>query len=160
MPALIDMHLCENNGNSQPERFTNIEMAILDSVCNILLQLIDIDLDDDSDGDDDSSDNNNVDENANNDFYLSINLQFKTPPLRQTMRQRLAHLASYKRVTRNDPLLQDCCPICQDQYKPMEYKRELSKCKHTFHKRCVDNYFCKYNSNMECPMCRVSYAQN
>lgn len=56
----------------------------------------------------------------------------------------------YKRIKKNDPLLNEQCCICLSSY---EYKQGVRKtqCNHIFHKKCVDKWY-KYNKT--CPICR------
>ena len=69
----------------------------------------------------------------------------------------LSHLDSYRKVKNDDPLLDEECIICGENYKSGEYKRVLPKCKHTFHKRCVDKWL-KVADRMDCPVCREDYS--
>jgi hypothetical protein len=61
------------------------------------------------------------------------------------------HLPKYQRV--NETMADRSCTICQENLKCGEYYRELGKCKHIFHKRCVDEWFFKSKS-YSCPLCR------
>ena len=57
----------------------------------------------------------------------------------------------------DDPLIMDketCC-ICLSNYKVREHKRELPKCHHIFHKRCIDRWLRK-DDDRRCPICRIS----
>jgi hypothetical protein len=56
----------------------------------------------------------------------------------------------YKQIKNGDKLLGQTCCICQNDYKPKEYKREL-ECKHSFHKKCIDKWL---KNNLSCPYCR------
>jgi hypothetical protein len=78
-------------------------------------------------------------------------------------RQLLKNLGSYNKINTNDPLItnKDKCPICCEQYCVGEFKRQLSDCKHFFHKKCVDKWFCKEHAEsgkMSCPVCRLDYS--
>jgi hypothetical protein len=64
---------------------------------------------------------------------------------------KIKKLGSYKKIKDHDSLLNENCSICLDTFKKGEYQRTL-RCNHTFHKKCVDKWFCKDKSN--CPMCR------
>lgn len=90
-----------------------------------------------------------VDENTE----FSIILKTKNPRLTEI----LGHLGRYKKIKENDPILDDKCSICIDNYKINEYKRILGKCNHSFHKKCVDKWFKKNKDNMNCPICRTNY---
>lgn len=57
-------------------------------------------------------------------------------------------------IKNDDPILQTDCSICMDNYKYKQYKRVLPECKHTFHKKCIDNWFKK---NSSCPVCRKDF---
>ena len=43
------------------------------------------------------------------------------------------------------------CLICMESYNIGEFKRTLPKCKHEFHKKCIDKWLKK---NCTCPVCR------
>ena len=58
--------------------------------------------------------------------------------------------STYKKVKKTDE--PGKCYICYEQVKDNEYKREL-KCKHTFHKKCIDRLLNKYH-HTKCPLCR------
>ena len=57
-------------------------------------------------------------------------------------------------IKKDDPILEIDCSICMDNYKYKQYKRILPECKHTFHKKCIDNWFKK---NSSCPVCRKDF---
>ena len=57
-------------------------------------------------------------------------------------------------IKKDDPILENDCSICMDNYKYKQYKRILPECKHTFHKKCIDNWFKK---NSSCPVCRKDF---
>ena len=83
---------------------------------------------------------------------VEIMLSKKKPKVRETTE----HLASYKKIKSDDPLLTETCSICHDNYQIGQYKRVLEKCNHVFHKKCVDKWFVS-NPNLECPLCRTNY---
>lgn len=56
----------------------------------------------------------------------------------------------YKKIKEGDKLIGIKCGICLDEYKENEYKREI-KCKHVYHKRCVDKWL---KQEYSCPLCR------
>jgi len=47
----------------------------------------------------------------------------------------------------------DICPICHDIYGTTQaiYK---TKCNHTFHNNCLNEYCETYNGEVVCPVCR------
>ncbi len=73
--------------------------------------------------------------------------------------QLLRHLGSYQRIKTNDDLIKngETCNICFCEYSTGEYKRTLNKCKHVFHKKCIDKWLGKNAENMTCPICRTNY---
>jgi hypothetical protein len=56
-----------------------------------------------------------------------------------------------EKVKKNDILLTESCLICIENYIEGQFKRCLPKCKHTFHKKCIDKWLKK---NASCPICR------
>ncbi len=62
----------------------------------------------------------------------------------------------YKQIKFGDKLIGQQCSICQEDYKPKEYKRELI-CKHFFHKKCIDKWL---KNNLNCPFCRHVIGSN
>jgi len=72
------------------------------------------------------------------------------------IRETTRHLASYRRIREDDPILSETCAICYDAYSVGQYKRKLDKCGHSFHKKCVDKWFVSH-PNLNCPMCRTNY---
>ena len=91
-----------------------------------------------------------------NDSELSIILKTSNPKLNDL----LNHLNHYSKIKDNDSILNDTCCICFDEYKTNQYKRILDKCNHCFHKKCIDKWFRKNQSNMNCPICRTNYNKN
>lgn len=69
----------------------------------------------------------------------------------------LCHLGAYKRIKKDDIILNEQCGICFCDYEVGEYKRELYGCNHIFHKKCIDKWFRLNSEKMECPLCRKSY---
>jgi hypothetical protein len=87
------------------------------------------------------------------DSEFSIILKTKS----KTMNNILKHLGKYEKINKNDTILDDKCSICYDDYHVGEYKRNLNKCGHNFHKKCIDKWFKKNKDNMSCPVCRKNY---
>ena len=73
-----------------------------------------------------------------------------------SIRESLTHLESYKKVKSSDEELKQECVICLEKYEVGQYKRQLHKCKHVFHKKCIDKWLVKVK--MECPICRCDYS--
>ena len=85
-------------------------------------------------------------------LLLDIVTRFGSPGnesfIKNCRRKQIKDIGKYKKV--KDHTHPDC-PICLDDLKPGEYYRKLG-CTHTFHKKCIDNWFKKDHS--DCPMCR------
>ncbi|CAB4312876.1 unnamed protein product [Prunus armeniaca] len=47
------------------------------------------------------------------------------------------------------------CSICLEEFKDGEECRLLAKCKHPFHKQCVDKWLTNKESKPPCPLCRA-----
>lgn len=60
-------------------------------------------------------------------------------------------LSKPEKIKKSDLILDESCLICIDPYKCNQLKRTLPKCKHYFHKKCIDKWL-KKKSN--CPICR------
>jgi hypothetical protein len=56
-----------------------------------------------------------------------------------------------EKIKKNDVLLTENCLICIENYTQGQFKRCLPKCKHIFHKKCIDKWLKK---NASCPVCR------
>ncbi len=57
---------------------------------------------------------------------------------------------SSKKIKNNDYAIGYSCAICINSFKQGEFKKTLG-CNHTFHKKCIDIWFCCHNT---CPICR------
>jgi hypothetical protein len=55
------------------------------------------------------------------------------------------------KIKKDDVIVNENCLICMEKYNTNEFKRLLPKCKHYFHKKCVDKWLKK---NASCPICR------
>ena len=62
-------------------------------------------------------------------------------------------LGTYKKINKNDDIIKSDCSICNNNFKCNEYKRILPKCKHIFHKKCIDKIII---NQFKCPICLVS----
>ena len=60
-------------------------------------------------------------------------------------------LKNYIYIKKDDEIIGKKCLICMDEFKHKEYKRILPRCKHYFHKKCIDKWLKK---NSTCPICR------
>lgn len=56
-----------------------------------------------------------------------------------------------QKIKKDDDILDKSCLICMEEYKEGMFKRLLPKCKHFFHKKCIDKWLKK---NASCPICR------
>lgn len=91
--------------------------------------------------------------NVDEDNEFSIILTTKNPKLNDL----LSHLNKHTIIKKDDEILNETCPICFDEYKIKQHKRALDKCSHYFHKKCIDKWFRKNKSQMNCPICRTNY---
>ena len=87
--------------------------------------------------------------------HSSVSVPVRLPRVRLKQNSVLSHLGSYHLVGIGNPILGQDCAICLTPFKAIQYQRILSKCQHTFHKKCIDKWLC--DCNMSCPICRVSY---
>ena len=65
-------------------------------------------------------------------------------------------MGKYKKIKKDDPLINNECIICLDKYKQNEYKRDL-KCNHSFHKDCLKEWT---KDNNTCPICRCIFQNH
>ena len=89
------------------------------------------------------------------DEIITINFEEKLN-YHECNKNLIKNLRSYKLIKKNDELIKnECsCNICMSKFKEGEYKRILPKCKHVFHKKCIDKWL---KDNTECPICRCNY---
>jgi hypothetical protein len=90
----------------------------------------------------------------NDDILRELFGEFLPPDVTKcTEMMSIKKLGPYKRVTKNDKLLENECSICLNCYKEKQGQRTLL-CGHTFHKSCVDKWF--HEGTQTCPICRSS----
>ena len=110
--------------------------------------------------------NNNYSKKTN-DIILELIKNFKDcdsdikielySPTKKCNIEFINQMGKYKKVTKkNIKNLNNRCSICLDNYKLNESFRILPKCKHEFHKKCIDKWF-KLNIKKKCPICYFSY---
>ena len=58
----------------------------------------------------------------------------------------------YKKIKESDPLIENVCSICLENFKKGECYKKLV-CNHVFHKKCIDPWLKKDHS--DCPYCRT-----
>ena len=61
------------------------------------------------------------------------------------------YLCKAEKIKKEDPLLNEKCFICLDNYEYNQLKRVLPSCKHCFHKKCIDKWL---KEKASCPICR------
>ena len=86
----------------------------------------------------------------NNQIYEST-IDLLCEKLNLTRIKPESKLGPYKKVKRDDPLIDSNCVICLDKFKENGFKRDL-KCGHIFHKKCIDKWLKNHSGN--CPICR------
>ena len=103
---------------------------------------------------------NNLIENNyfNGNEIITIDFEEQLNYKKKSNKNLLKTLGGYKLIKEDDELItNECsCTICMCKYKKGEYKRILPKCKHKFHKKCIDKWF---KDNNECPICRCNYCE-
>jgi len=120
---------------------------ILESVCNTLFDILV------------NSDITNIIDYSNA-AHFTITYKITTNKKKtKKIKEHLKHLGAYQMIKNDDSLLKEdeMCNICLNHYKHREYKRVLQKCKHVFHKKCIDKWLIQSNK-MDCPRCRQSYC--
>lgn len=63
----------------------------------------------------------------------------------------LQNLGKAKQIKKNDPLFDQSCFICFENYQEKELVRNLPDCNHSFHKKCIDKWL---KRKAQCPVCR------
>ncbi|KAG9442603.1 hypothetical protein H6P81_018457 [Aristolochia fimbriata] len=51
----------------------------------------------------------------------------------------------------------ECCPVCLGRFEVGEEYRQLPRCKHVFHRECIDRWL--PNHSASCPVCRDRMAE-
>ena len=91
--------------------------------------------------------------------FLDIVSRFGSPgsesifTSKEYRRNKIKQLGKYRKVKENDPIMENQCSICIEDFCCGEYQRTLN-CNHSFHKKCIDKWF-KKDKN-DCPMCRAN----
>lgn len=75
----------------------------------------------------------------------------------QKKKDIIKFLGNYKKINKNDDLINKLCPICNSNFECNEYKRVLPICHHIFHKKCIDKIIVNL---CECPKCKTSIFPN
>lgn len=100
--------------------------------------------------------------NTNQNVQMFFEIEFLMDP--QNVEEETSHFNNCNHINevlgkaiyikKDDTILKSECNICMDNYKCKQYKRILPECKHTFHKKCIDEWLKKKSS---CPVCRKDY---
>ena len=106
-------------------------------------------------------DNNNVSALV----FLDIVSRFGSPGsdsllnerYKEHRKKKIKQLGKYRKIKENDPLINEQCSICIEDFCCGDYQRTLN-CKHSFHKKCIDKWFRKDKN--DCPMCRTNIISN
>lgn len=90
--------------------------------------------------------------NDNKEYTTAIvDLGNNDPQKKLTKKDFTFHLSPAKKIKNEAHSCE--CSICFQQFQNNDYYRELDGCKHTFHKKCIDEWFFKSKS-YSCPLCR------
>jgi hypothetical protein len=97
-----------------------------------------------------------LDINNENDNTLHLSIEFDyipedIPNYFKSCKEINEKISHPLKVKKNDIILNESCLICIENYKFNELKRILPKCKHCFHKKCIDKWLKK---SATCPVCR------
>jgi hypothetical protein len=77
--------------------------------------------------------------------------------MKQYRKLQIKGIGKYTKIKNIESLPDQTCSICIDQFQVGQFHRIL-KCKHCFHKKCIDTWFTKNHS--ECPLCRTVIIEN
>ena len=97
-----------------------------------------------------------LDINNENDNTLHLSIEFDyipedVPNYFKSCKEINEKISPPLKIKKNDIILNESCLICIENYKCNELKRILPKCKHCFHKKCIDKWLKK---SATCPVCR------
>ena len=98
-----------------------------------------------------------IDENDQNNTTAIIRLNNKNNYY--TKSDFVSHLPKMKKLKGSELNGNNHCTICQSNVEIGEYYRVLPGCKHTFHKKCVDQWFFK-SKDYSCPLCRHNHYKD
>lgn len=84
--------------------------------------------------------------------HTSIKITYKIEKKKKNKRKKLKHLGKYKKIKIDEQHKE--CPICLENFKKGYFKRKMPKCKHEFHKGCIDKWLYQ-DKNYCCPICRT-----
>ena len=85
--------------------------------------------------------------NTDNDFSSAI-INLDKENNSYTKRDLTFHLPKSKKCKTEKE-----CAICLDKINVGQFERNLQGCDHTFHKKCVDEWFYQ-STSYSCPLCR------
>jgi len=155
--GLISLSILSRTNPS--ENTTNIASPtsiIENSLESLITEIENIERENTSSNSYDSSDNSE-ESNTETQYLFHINYVFNEVDEKIDNKNKIKKLPSYKKIKKDDPLLNNCdnCSICLNKYEEGKFKRELP-CKHTFHKSCIDKWL-KKDKHMTCPLCKTKY---
>lgn len=87
--------------------------------------------------------------NTDNDFSSAV-INLDNNNKSYTKKDLTFHLPKSKRCK-----VEKECSICLETIKNGQFERTLQGCQHTFHKKCVDEWFYK-STSYSCPLCRYN----
>ena len=96
----------------------------------------------------------NINSSDTNELHLSIEFEYTPEDPKnyfKSCKEINEKISLPEKIKKNDNIVHENCLICIENYKCNELKRTLPKCKHYFHKKCIDKWFKK---NATCPICR------
>lgn len=99
-----------------------------------------------------------MDFNIENNGQINI-FQYASSIGKKSNKEILSHLPKFISVKKNDTIIGETCTICCDSFILGQFQRKLHICNHTFHKKCIDKWFCNNEYNMVCPLCKCDYSK-